>query len=132
MGQILQKDDNSIAGYAIQSNPLSQINRRIGRSRATWHKTVKQQCNFLEQSYTELKYIPSNRIRSSVVESILESISTIQNYHGRRRCQRPHLVSTTKTEASIKRKCNSSYVFSPFHPILWIICSTPHRLCSSQ
>lgn len=38
----LRKSDNSIAGYAMKWNPLSQDSRRVGHPRTAWCRTVEE------------------------------------------------------------------------------------------
>lgn len=37
----MRKGDNSISGFAMRWNPLSEDDRRSGRPRNTWRKSVE-------------------------------------------------------------------------------------------
>lgn len=45
--RLIKEGHNSVAGYAMESNPLSRDGPRVSRPRPTWHRTVYQECKMV-------------------------------------------------------------------------------------
>lgn len=61
IGHILRRSDDDITKAALQWNPQGQ--RRPGRPRTTWIRSVRRECADLNKSWNQIKILANDRIR---------------------------------------------------------------------